>query len=274
MKAKIGAIFLVSVMAFAAIGAAYAHWEESLTIEGLMTTDDIHPVFDCYWTNDGGNCMDPAGEGEWAFGATPTWGITGAPDRREKNVGQCEWSTDEDYPYELNLGISDAYPCYYAHPAFCIRNIGSCPVLVHAVILSKLSFKVTIDDEPVDIEFTNLNIELVKCNTYYVDFYLNNAGDWKYKVVLGPVNNPEKYDYSIHVTGDDMEINTQLDPWAWGHDASGGMIDPSNHIPMNEYVDTIYGDLAIHFENGCREKATYDFALKIVFYNWPEIVAD
>lgn len=255
-------------MTMSGIGVGLAHWEKTLTVSGIMATDNIDPKFSNHWTNDGGNSMDPAGEGAWTWGTNSEWHMLTGSDYRDKNVGKCELTSGAT-PYELNLGISDAYPCYYAHPAFSIKNDGSVPVLVHAVILSKLSYKANGWTNP--IEFTNLNIELIKCTTYYVKFFEQNA-QWTFIIQEDAARTYAKtaYDYSIHVTGDHMAVNTQLDPYRWGRPS--GNNDVASHMANPAaYKDTIYGDLAIHFENGCSELATYDFTIGIVFYNWPEL---
>ena len=100
MKAKIGAIFLVSVMAFAAIGAAYAHWEETLTITGVMETDDIDPYFHCIESNDVDN-WDPNECGTWHL----VNGWQGL--RRDKDVGSCTVQMGAT-TNEMEIDIDDA----------------------------------------------------------------------------------------------------------------------------------------------------------------------
>jgi len=271
MKAKIGAIFLVSVMAFAAIGAAYAHWEETIYIDGIMKTDNIDVYFEegCMKTNDEpydptygtppfelradpNSCGDWDENGDWHGDADVT------PERRDKDVGWCDLELGKNDNY-LKVLIGDAYPCYYAHPRFCIKNRGSCPVQVQGVQLLEVSegnHKVTLD-RPITLEV---------CTTWYIKVYKDDSGTdpvWK-AVVKKNVNNPDDYDFSIHLTGKDMTPGTQLDPITWDSEETW-------HIDCEKYVGELYGDLCIHFENGCEQLTKYDFKIGITFYNWPEL---
>ena len=86
--AKLGVLFIAAIFAITALGAAYAHWEETLEISGIMTTDDIDPQFECAESNDDpdeaiADRLDPKGCGSWVDGS---W--LGA--RRDKDVGSLE----------------------------------------------------------------------------------------------------------------------------------------------------------------------------------------
>ena len=254
--AKLGALFLVAIMGITAIGASYAHWEETLTIEGVMTTDDIDPYFHCIESNDVDN-WDPAECGIWDI-QTGWQGI-----RRVKDVGSCTVQMGET-TNELEIAINDAYPCYYAHPKFCISNAGSCPVNVYGVKLVEVSYQKPEWATPVKIP---VNKEMLVDDAFGIEIYQNAAGAWKAKF-HDEVNNA-KDDFSLMLTGCDLSVPTQLDPWRWGND-DGYTVDDHMQVPGN-YKDTLYGDLCIHFENGCEELTTYDFVIELVFWNWPEL---
>ena len=263
MKAKIGAIFLVSVMAFAAIGAAYAHWEETLTIEGVMTTDNIDVGFYCADSNDQQalNLMDPTDCGAWV-------GKDWEGNRRDKNVGWMDVQESAD-KNTLTITIGDAYPCYYSHAFWCILNKGSCPVLIHSVKLVEVSIQdVTDPDNPGTNYEIPVDIDLETCTTYFIDYIERADGSYKVKIVKDDDANAHKYDYSIHPTGDNT-INTQLDPWIWGEDET-----EADHMVggADAYEGELEQDLCIHFENGCRQHFKYDFTIEICFYNWPELI--
>jgi len=252
MPAKIGAIFLVSVMSMAAIGAGYAHWQETLTISGVMTTDDIYPYFAEAISNDPveENNMDPAECGEWIYGDNG-WCWDGV--QRDKNVGYYNVGIHND-DQSLGIKMADAYPCYYAHPMFIIKNKGSCPVLIHSIRLIELSFEGTSIplQNPIDLEpnqVWGIRIDHPEGATPTAD-------------VHQPVVNADD-DFSIMLTGSEMIINKQLDPESW-KDGTGHMANPS------DYCDEIQGDLCIHFENGCEQDVVYDLKIDLVFYNWPE----
>ena len=266
--AKIGVVFLASVMAFAAIGASLAHWEETLTISGVMTTDDIDPKFECQrsndpWDLDGQNgrdlSLDPVDCGYWDGGS---WQSDQTPERRDKDVGYMNCVVVNEGK-GINIIIGDAYPCYYSHAFWCVTNYGSCPVLIHSVQLTKVSIQTDQDDDNTYTEITlDSPVNLLADTTYYVDYIQDsNTGEWS--VVVDPeVNNPGDYDYSIMPTGQ-FGIDTQLDPHIWGT-GTGHMQDPT------QYEDELEQDMCIHFENGCRQSFKYDFHIDLVFYNWPE----
>ena len=266
--AKLGALFVVFVMAFTAVAASYAHWEETITIDGIMKTDNIDVYFEegCWNTNDpqydaNKHDIDPTGV-RTDPNSCGFWDETGwhgdadvTPERRDKDVGWCDLSLGKNDNF-LKIEIGDAYPCYYAHPQFCIRNRGSCPVQVYGVQLLEVSegnHKITLD-RPITLEV---------CTTWYVKVYKDDAGEWAAKV-RKDVNNPDDYDFSIHLTGDDLTPGTQLDPISWDSEETW-------HIDCDYYVGRLYGDLNIHFENGCEQLTKYDFQIAITFYNWPEL---
>jgi hypothetical protein len=264
--AKIGAIFLVSVMAFAAIGASLAHWEETIYVKGDIMTDNIDVYFDwrCTFTNDPfegewGQIADADGCGEWVF--VKGEGYQWRGERRGKNVGYCDVFPGND-DNELTIEIRDAYPCYYAHPLFCIKNRGSCPVQVYGVQLLEVSEgkrKIAVDPP----------MTLVPCHVYYIEVFKDENKEWTYRIVRDdddPKPDPDEFDFSLHLTGDQWAQGTQLDPDYW----SGG--DEPPHVPCGqEIVYAIYGDLCIHMENSCEQLQHYDFKIGITFFNWPEL---
>ena len=255
--AKLGAIFVIAVMALTALGAAYAHWEETLTIDGIMTTDDIDVAFYCEDSNDWEDdyTMDPTDCGEWI---NRQW----EGQRREKNVGYMNVDIPADNNQILNIDVGDAYPCYYAHAFWCVINYGSVPVLIHSIKLTELSFDWTDEDGTVIGVVWDVDIDLTADTKYYVDVYFD-GDSWEVIVSVGPVADPDLYDFFLMPTGE-FSIDTQLDPDAWSS-------SPSQHM-TGEYTGELEQDLCIHFENGCRQEADYDFTIEIVYYNWPEFV--
>jgi hypothetical protein len=266
--AKIGAIFLVAIMSMTALGAAYAHWEETLTIEGIMDTDDIDVAFYCEDSNDWelDYTMDPLECGEWI---NREWDPYGEVGRRNKNVGYMNLDVPEDNNNLLKITIGDAYPCYYSHAFWCVRNYGSCPVLINSVKLTQLSFKWTdpLTGEVVDEVWRGLDIPLEAMKKNYVD--IGKVGDdWIAKVIPeAAATDPDNYDFFFMPTGQ-FTIDTQLDPSAWEGYVSQHMEN------VDDYEPELEQDLCIHFENGCRQLATYDFFIEVTYYNWPEYVGD
>jgi len=268
---KVGVIFIIAVMSFAAIGAGYAHWQEILTIEGTMTTDDIHPMFAKIVSNDDPqdptpDQMDPTICGVWIYDEmNDDWEWTQGG-RRDKNVGNTDVTTTDD-DQTLNIIINDAYPCYYSHIAYMIRNTGSCPVLTHReLMLEELSIQTDPDDEGTH-HTINVRDQILEIGVeYYVDIFEKTEDVWKAKIVKGPVDKPEKYDFMLMPTGSGLvhQLNVQLDPWSWKD-------NPGAHMENEgDYLGQIPGDLCIHFENGCMQNVIYDFKFGMTFWNWPE----
>jgi hypothetical protein len=103
MKAKLGAIFLVSVLAIAGCGAAYALWYEDLVIWTDIDTGDVNVE----WSYDGWDC-DQTKEISYI----------------EAYIG--DW--DDDLDNFLQVYIYDAYPCVNYYVYFNIECTGSIPV--------------------------------------------------------------------------------------------------------------------------------------------------
>ena len=234
-----------------------------------MTTDDINPVFDDYYSNDDPDSVfelrrDPVDCGYWD-------GAEWFGGRRDKNVGNTDiYTTNDDQT--LNIEVNDAYPCYYSHVLYKIRNKGSCPALIHApLMLEELSIQTDPTDPATHHIIDIKDMELTPNTWYYIDiFYNENQAKWKAKIKTD-VTNPEKYDFSLYPTGngDINMINLQLDPWDWLHGDDGDIV--AQHMEdTGDYYDEISADLCVHFENGCLQNTIYDFKFGMTFWNWPE----
>jgi hypothetical protein len=101
MKAKIGAIFLISMIALAGTGAAYALWYEDLYIYTYIETGDFDVRFSF--------------EGTWEEEIKP-----------EISWSDGYWDEFEDTNY-LYWNIYNAYPCVHYYLDFNIECIGSIP---------------------------------------------------------------------------------------------------------------------------------------------------
>jgi len=261
--AKLGAIFLVAIMAFTGIGAAYAHWEQTLTIGGVMKTDNIDPKFECDKSNDDpqdtalATRLDPNQCGTWSVGGG-SWTGSGV-ERRNKDVGSMDTHIEADGK-TITITIGDAYPCYYSHAYWCTKNYGSVPVKIHSLKLTQLS----IDETPATPEgniVKAVDVTLTSGTPVYVDWYIDGSGNWQVYTFVGTPTNPQDYDFMITPTGT-FTIGAQLDPYAWNS-------NPGQHMASG-YTNQLDHDLCIHFENGCRQLYKYDFTIGLCFYNWPE----
>lgn len=105
--AKLGALFLVSVLALAGVGAGYAMWYEDLTIDGTINTG----TFDVEWSP--GDCGDNE-----------------AP---EKDVSSITASISGN---TMTVIVTDAYPCmtYWVH--FDVHCVGTVPAHFNAFVIT------------------------------------------------------------------------------------------------------------------------------------------
>jgi hypothetical protein len=100
--AKIGAVFMVSVMALAALGVAYAHWRDEIYITAKVDMGKLGFGFVDQWTDDSGpNYEDPGGD---LFPADPSQG-----------------HYDPDCPEGINRQCGVSYPPHQDDP----KNVAS-----------------------------------------------------------------------------------------------------------------------------------------------------
>jgi predicted ribosomally synthesized peptide with SipW-like signal peptide len=127
MKKKalpVGTMFLILVIALAAVGVGYALWSETLTITGSVQTGEV----DVEFSNQGvEECIDING-------------VLTCPEPDEKaNAANCtvEWLGSEGYATELDNGanllqvtVSGMYPSYHCRVGFDVTSTGNVPVHV------------------------------------------------------------------------------------------------------------------------------------------------
>jgi hypothetical protein len=105
--AKLGALFLVSIMALAGTGAAYACWWDYLYIEGTVYTGEINI--------------------EWSLHPEDTWDT----EELEPGKDQYSWIEGEIIGDILYVYLYNGYPCidyYLAFDVYNIPNDNSIPV--------------------------------------------------------------------------------------------------------------------------------------------------
>jgi len=113
--AKLGAIFLISIMALAGTSAGYALWSETLTIDGTITTGDV--------------------DVEWSY--------YGYEIIQEKEISTMDVTFSEN---TMTVTILNAYPCVWYYVYFDIHCVGSIPVHFGPWTI--------IEDLPADATFT------------------------------------------------------------------------------------------------------------------------
>jgi predicted ribosomally synthesized peptide with SipW-like signal peptide len=200
MKSKMAALFATVLIALAVVGFSYAWWNETLTINGTISTGNLAVEFTDVTCNDNEGTL---------------------------NVGTCSASATEQQ--KVTVTMDNAYPCYECDVDFMIHNIGTIPAKIMSIKLIEISK---------DNNKKSVNVELVTCTTYYVDF---EGG------TVDTTLDPNKHDFSLHVTT--LTVGNQVNP--------------------NE---KIYGDLHIHIEEGAAYHTSYDFTIQILVgqFNQPQ----
>jgi predicted ribosomally synthesized peptide with SipW-like signal peptide len=192
MKSKMAALFASLLIALAVVGFTYAWWTETLTISGTISTGNLNVEFTDVTCKDNEGTLD---------------------------VGTCSASATGKQKVTVTMG--NAYPCYECDVDFMIHNTGTIPAKIMSIKLIEIS-KGT--------DKKTVNVELVTCTTYYVDF---EGG------TVDTTLDPTKHDFSLH--GTSLTVGNQVNP--------------------NE---KIYGDLHIHIEEGAAELTSYDFTIEIL----------
>ena len=137
MKSKIVGLFAAVMVALMIAGFAYAHWEQTLYIQGTVETGEYLVGFESAWDNDDG--VDPGYDKD--VGNTTAW--------------LDVWKGVHIYPYngptvdlyeKLVIEITNAYPSYTSTVYFEIGNGGTIPAMVTGAKVVK------VDGSPVEIE--------------------------------------------------------------------------------------------------------------------------
>lgn len=140
-------IYIAAALAVLAtsVAAAYSMWSSSLSVNGYVKTGELDAEF-----LDGSlmyldACGLPAGYG---YAGGNDWNSSSYPDagayQLDMNVACTDAKlidTDGDGDYDaLNITIHNAYPGYYTHVTFNIRNNGDIPLKIWRVVIDGKSY--------------------------------------------------------------------------------------------------------------------------------------
>ena len=129
---KLMAVPMLLVLALVITGFAYAHWSETLYIDGTVDTGELDWGFVAWSCIDGGvdyHCRD---------------GFAGPPplfwlDPKGKNVGSCTLNpvdTDGDGDVDkLELTLTNVYPSYFCSISVYAKNTGTIPLIIDTVTI-------------------------------------------------------------------------------------------------------------------------------------------
>ncbi|MGV8147344.1 MAG: hypothetical protein ACLKAK_06390 [Alkaliphilus sp.] len=139
---KIKIFALILVLAFAAMGGAYAIWQDTLVVEETITTGEVDVRFDRICGSDfGGNYQDFGGD---VYSGDPNAFPTvrdalddgnpndrkniGSLDRRLRRLSGNDDDGDGGRTDLLEITLKNGYPSYQEYVDFRIVNIGTVPV--------------------------------------------------------------------------------------------------------------------------------------------------
>lgn len=243
LRNKIAVLALVLVLCLASLGATYAYWSDSLTIDGTVNTGSVAVQFNNCKSNDaeipGEN--DPKEPGVWSFGSIhdpDTWTWSGARFEWNEAITESEIGQDAgDSPNSaLTITMAGGYPKYNAHVAFSIGNVGTVPVAVEVIRVTQVSKAAIV---------VPVSVDLVAGETWYV--YFDSGG-------VPHISDSLQYDAGIVISEFSLTLS---------HLALGDYIAPGDAIP---------GDLCYRVEAGASSGTTYDFLIEIMASQYNEVV--
>jgi len=140
-----GILFMLVVVALAAIGVGYGLWYKVLTIDGTVNTGSVNAVFTDAFTDDDDvmnnaakdptdldDCVDIGGvdmDGDTLTSCDPMASGANAP-RWDKDVARCDAGIDALDDQIAWVTKTNVYPGYFCTAWFDVENTGTIPVRV------------------------------------------------------------------------------------------------------------------------------------------------
>lgn len=115
MKKAIG-MFAALAVALAMTGIAYAHWSQTIYIDGSVSTGSVCVGWENVYCNDYG--IDPGYDKDVASCDAYLWGWKGM-------------HGDNDIYENLTINISNVYPCYSVTVTAVVANCGTIPLHIY-----------------------------------------------------------------------------------------------------------------------------------------------
>lgn len=111
---KIFATFACLMLVLGIVGFSYAHWEKIITLDGTVNTGNVDLKIISVASDDPPGAIDPG---------------------KDKDVGTTTIIVDPDDYQRAKVTITNAYPCYEVYLHFTVRNVGTIPVKLQAVVV-------------------------------------------------------------------------------------------------------------------------------------------
>jgi len=164
------ALFTMLTIALSIVGLVYAHWSDTIYINGYVQAGTLNLAFqdtpyETYeFTRKPDGTLDPT-EGGKPWVCNTTYGF-------DKFVRDCK--TNKTGYRKLWINITNGYPCYEVHQTFIVHNIGSIPLdvvdyeitdptgeLVWVQDTAYTGFRGDLVDNSTGLEIPIINIEIV-----------------------------------------------------------------------------------------------------------------
>ena len=242
---KIGLLALAIVLALGTMGAGFAYWTETLTIEdtnletgmfnvsfdynslqkGIISNDDSDATQTMWCNGEYNTPVNPAPDDD---GGDPTaHQVMQTPVNRIEDLASTTVSMPDPNTLTATVTITGAYPSYYPTVFFTIRNWGTIPAKVQSITVIEVSK----DGAKIPV-----NIPLVVDTTVGLDCDNDTITDLELQL---------SDDYPDRLFQVIME--------------GGGVVGQHGH-----YLSAVCGDLGIHIADGVEENQSYDFTVEIV----------
>ena len=178
---KIGLLSLALVLALGALGVGYAHWTDTITVEGTVCTGsvDINVVYlsgsDVYKDLSNDHLVyyfwlkDPAGAIIW-----DSWSEAADPANLFLVASAGSTLLGDDL---VGVNFTNAFPCSYLVADFIVHYEGSVPAIVTA------DFDVVPQDPAVQYLWDNGYIQVWGQQVYFEDGQFMGFGD----IITGPI---------------------------------------------------------------------------------------
>jgi len=142
-KTSLPAVLAIALIALSIAGFSYAHWCETLTINGTITSGEVKGAIVTWFCDDPPGRIDP--------------GYT-------KDVGCCECWIDPEDSHIAYVDITNAYPSYTTRYTCDIENTGTIPWFMET---PKVDGVTLIDGVWVDVDLDEDG--LIDANFMYID---------------------------------------------------------------------------------------------------------
>jgi hypothetical protein len=182
---KIGLLALALVLALGALGVGYAHWTDTVFIEGQVCTGEVDVGLDPDRISEIDDCPDQNWDGWFYDGFTIScpngYHFTGIGDAPE---GKCPATvvfntTDENGDGcvdILEVTIQNAYPHLLVHLSIYVCNCGTIPVILQTPIITQSDFllieygdNIGVQLHPGECKEISLYVGVVQNRGYFAD---------------------------------------------------------------------------------------------------------